>query len=171
MLLRGGLAIVVPMVGKLPIDFVIGWVFLSGGVIGLSAILSTYDVPALRWILLTAALSAAAGIVLLTRPLEEEASLTIVLAVLFAAEGLCQIGTAIAYRKVITFSWIWMLVSGIIDVAMVAIMVAFWPISDVWVIGMFVGVNLTTSGAAIVTAALAVRSFARAGAPEPVPAS
>ena len=43
--IRGGLAIVVPMVGELPIDFVIGWVFPSGGVIGLSAILSTYDVP------------------------------------------------------------------------------------------------------------------------------
>ena len=108
---------------------------------------------------------------LLTCPLEGEASLTIVLAVLFAAEGLCQITTAIAYRKVITFSWIWMLASGIIDVAMVAIMVAFWPISDVWMIGVFVSVNLTMSGAAIVTAALAVRAFAKIGTPEPVPAS
>ena len=170
MLIRGGLVIAVPVVAKIPIDFMMGWLFLIGGVIGLSAILSTYDVPAFWWILVTAVLSVAAGILLLTRPLEGAASLTIVLVVLFAAEGFGQIVTSIAYRKVIAFSWIWMLVSGIIDVAMAAIILAFWPISTIWMLSVFVGINLFTSGAAIVTAALAVRSFAGVAVPVPAPA-
>jgi uncharacterized membrane protein HdeD (DUF308 family) len=102
--------------------------------------------------------------------LEGAASLRIVLVALFAAEGLCQIATSIAYRKVIAFSRIWMLASGIVDLAMSAIMIAFWPISAVWVLGVFVGINLITSGAAIVTVALAARSFAEVATSVPAPA-
>nr|WP_257170077.1 DUF308 domain-containing protein [Bradyrhizobium sp. SRS-191] len=170
MLIHGGLAIAVPVVARMPVDLFIGWLFVVAGVIGLATILATYDVPAFRWILVTAALSIAAGMLLLSRPLESAASLTIVLVALFAAEGVCQIATSIAYRKVIAFSWRWMLASGIVDLAMAAIMIAFWPISAAWVLGSFVGVNLMTSGAAIVTAALAARSFAGLAAPVPAPA-
>ena len=170
MLIHGALAIAVPVVAKMPIDLFIGWLFLSGGIIGLSAILSTYNVPAFRWILVTAALSIAAGILLLRRPLEGAGTLTIVLVVLFAAEGTCQIATSIAYRKMIAFSWMWMLASGIIDVTMAAIIVASWPISAGWVLVALVGINLISSGAAIVTAALAVRSFAGVDVPVPAPA-
>ena len=170
MLIHGGLAIAVPVVAKMPVDLFIGWLFLIAGVIGLATILPTYDLPAFRWVLVTAALSIAAGIILLSRPLEGAASLRIVLVALFAAEGLCQIATSIAYRKVIPFSRIWMLASGIVDLAMSAIMIAFWPISAVWVLGVFVGISLITSGAAIVTVALAARSFAQVATSVPAPA-
>ena len=51
-----------------------------------------------------------------------------------------------------------------------AIMVASWPIGAVWMLAVFVGISVISSGTAIVTAALAVRSFAGGAAPVAAPA-
>ena len=40
-MIHGALAISVPVVATMPIDLFMGWLFLIGGVTGLSAILST----------------------------------------------------------------------------------------------------------------------------------
>jgi uncharacterized membrane protein HdeD (DUF308 family) len=55
-------------------------------------------------------------------------------------------------------SWGWVLASGISDLILAAIIILGWPISAVWVLGLLVGVNLITSGWAIVMAALAGRN-------------
>ena len=60
-----------------------------------------------------------------------------------------------------------MLASGIADLILAGIIIAGWPSTAAWALGLFVGVNLITSGAAITTVALAgrevVKTLASAG--------
>jgi len=50
-----------------------------------------------------------------------------------------------------------MLVSGIADLVLAGLIVAGWPSSAGWALGLIVGVNLLTSGIAIIVVASAVR--------------
>ena len=161
MIILGVLAVVAPVVATITIDLYIGWLFLFSGMVGLVAMLSADDLPAFLWSLLTAALSIVVGVLLLWKPAEGAVSLTLVLTALFIAEGLFQIVTSIAYRAVIPGSWGWMLVSGIVDLALAAMIIAGWPMSATWTLGLIVGINLLTSGWAIVMTAIVGRNFVK----------
>ena len=65
--------------------------------------------------------------------------------------------TSLAYRKALPGAWGWLLASGVCDLILVAIIVASWPLSAAWTLGLLAGVNLLTSGCAIVMIAFAAR--------------
>ena len=161
MIILGVLAVAAPAVATLAVDIYIGWLFLISGIIGLIAMFSAKNIPAFLWSLLTAALSAAAGVLLIWKPVEGALSLTLVLTAFFIVEGIFQSVTSVAYREVMRGSWGWMLVSGIADLALAAIIILGWPMTAVWALGLLVGINLITSGWAIVMAALAGRNLGK----------
>jgi uncharacterized membrane protein HdeD (DUF308 family) len=157
----GALAVALPVAATIAVDIFVGWLFLIAGAVGLVAMFSSKNVPAFLWTLVTAALSLVAGVVLIWRPLEGALTLTMILAALFLVEGIFQIVTSLAYRDVIRRSWGWMLASGICDVVLVAVIVFGWPMAATWWLGLLVGVNLITSGGAIVMVAVAGRDIIR----------
>jgi len=161
MVILGILAIAAPVTATLAVDIFIGWLFLISGVMGLVALFSARDIAAFLWTLVTAALSVAAGIILVSKPAEGAASLTLVLTALFIAEGVFQIAGSFAYRDVLRSSWGWLLLSGIADLIMAGILIYAWPMSAAWALGLLAGVNLITSGWAIIMAAAAGRGFAK----------
>jgi uncharacterized membrane protein HdeD (DUF308 family) len=159
MIILGILAIALPVAATIAVDFYVGWLFLIAGIVGLVALFSAGNIPAFLWSLITAALSVAVGVLLLWKPVEGAASLTLVLTAFFIVEGIFQIVASIAYRDVVGVTWGWMLVSGICDLVLAAIIIFGWPFSAAWVLGLLVGVNLITSGWAIVMAAMAGRAI------------
>lgn len=161
MIVLGVLAVIVPVAATLAIDLFVGWLLVISGIVGLVALISAKDIPAFLWNLVTAALSLAVGGLLVWKPIAGALSLTILLTAFFIAEGVFQIVTSIAYREVIVNSWVWMLVSGISDLALALIIILGWPFTAVWAIGLLVGINLITSGWAIVMAAFAGRSVSK----------
>ena len=160
MIILGVLAVALPMAATLVIELFIGWLFLISGIIGLVALFSVHNVPAFLWGLVTAALLTAAGVMLVWNPVAGALSLTLVLAALFVAEGVFQIATSFGYRHVMRASWGWLLVSGIADLVLAFVIIIGWPISAAWALGLLAGVNLLTSGFAIVMAAMAGRRVA-----------
>ena len=84
--------------------------------------------------------------------------------IFFTAEGLFQIVISIAYRDYLRDSWGWILLSGIADLVLAGIIVYGWPVTATWALGVLAGVNLITSGWAIVMAALAGTPGASAAA-------
>ena len=80
----------------------------------------------------------------------------------FIAEGVFQTVAALIYRDGMPGSWGWMLVSGLADLALAAIIIMGWPGSITWILGLLVGINLLTSGWAIVMVALEARQLAQA---------
>lgn len=161
MIILGVLAIAEPYVATIAVDIYVGWLFLISGFVELIGLFSARDVPAFLWTLLTAALSMAVGILLIWKPTQGAVSLTMVLTAFFIAEGIFQIVASFTYRDVVPTSWGWMLASGIADLVLAAIIIFGWPVSTTWVLGLIVGINLLTSGIAIVVMALEGRSLAR----------
>lgn len=161
MVILGALAVGAPMAASIAVELYIGGLFLVSGVVGLVAIFAARDVPAFLWGLLTAALSIVVGILLIDRPIAGTLSLTLVLAAFFLAEGVFQIAASINYRTVIPNSWIWMLLSGLLDLVLAASIWVLWPISAIWALGLLAGVNLISSGWAAIMAALAGKQLAK----------
>ena len=161
MIILGVLAVAAPAFATLTVDIYVGWLFLISGVLGLIAMFSARNVPGFLWTLVTALLSIVVGGVLLWKPAEGAVSLTIVLTAFFIVEGIFQAVAAFIYREAIPSTWGWLLASGLADLALAAIIVAGWPGTAAWVLGLLVGVNLLTTGWAVVMVALGARDIAR----------
>ena len=162
MVILGVVAFVLPTVATIAVDMFVGWLFLISGVFGLAALFSVRGVPAFVWTLITAALSVVVGGLLIWRPVEGAFSLTLVLTAFFIVEGIFQIVASFTSRDAMPGSWGWMLASGLADLVLAAIIVAGWPLSAGWVLGLLVGINLITSGLAVVMAAIAGRNVVQA---------
>jgi uncharacterized membrane protein HdeD (DUF308 family) len=156
MLILGCLAVAEPVIASVAVDIYIGWLFMFSGVLGLVAMFSARDTSAFLWMLLTSALSLAAGILLIWKPDEGTVSLTLVLTAFFIAEGVFQVGASISYRDVLPDSWGWQLASGIADIVLAGLIIYFWPQSASWTLGLIVGVSLITTGLAILMTAIEV---------------
>jgi uncharacterized membrane protein HdeD (DUF308 family) len=167
MLILGIVAIVWPQISTIAVDVFVGWLFLLSGIVGIFTMFLARDVQAFLWMLLTAALALFVGVMLVWHPAEGAASLTVVLTAFFIVEGVVQIVASLSYRDIFPNQWGWMLASGIADLILAGIIIAGWPSTATWVLGLLVGVNLITSGAAITSVALAarevVKTFATAG--------
>jgi len=159
--LLGVAALIWPQISTLAVELYVGWLLLFSGVMGLVVMFFAPSVSGFLWTLLTAALSLFAGVVLLWHPVEGVVSLTLLLVAFFIAEGVFQIAAAFGYRSVFPESWGWMLSSGIADLILALLLVAGWPSSAGWALGLIVGVNLITSGVATTIVASAVRRVVR----------
>jgi uncharacterized membrane protein HdeD (DUF308 family) len=162
MIILGVLAVIWPGISTLAVDIYVGWLFLLSGIVGIASMFLAQNVQAFLWSLLTAALSLFVGIVLLWHPVEGAISLTLVLIAFFIVEGIFQIVASLSYRDVFPGQWGWMLASGIVDLLLAALIIKGWPSTAAWALGLIVGINLITSGAAIVMVALAGKNLVQA---------
>jgi len=161
MTILGSLAVIWPGISTIAVDVYLGWLFLFSGIVGLFTMFLVQDARAFLWMLLTAALALFVGIIFLWHPTEGAVSLTAVLAAFFIVEGVFQVAASFSYRAVFPSQWGWMLASGIADLILAGLIIAGWPGTATWALGLIVGVNLMTSGVAITLVSLAGRSLVR----------
>jgi uncharacterized membrane protein HdeD (DUF308 family) len=154
----GVAAVALPPLATIAVEILIGWLFLLSGAVGLVTTFWMRRAPGFWWALLSAVLGIAVGVVLLRWPLSGAVSLTMVLSVFFLVEGVASIMFAIEHRRAESGRWGWMLVSGIIDVALATIIVMGLPGTAAWAIGLLVGFNLIFGGAALVAMAMHARA-------------
>jgi uncharacterized membrane protein HdeD (DUF308 family) len=157
MVILGVLAVAAPAYASLAVDIYVGWLFLLSGLVGIVAMFYAGNVSSFLWTCVTALLSIAVGVMLLWRPAEGAISLTMVLTAFLILEGLFQSIASFSYRDLIPSSWGWMLASGLSDLLLAGIIIWAWPDSAAWTLGLIVGVNLITSGAAVAMMAVAGR--------------
>jgi uncharacterized membrane protein HdeD (DUF308 family) len=153
-------AMIVPPLASLAVTVFLGWLFLISGIAGLVLTFWARNVPGFWWSLFSAALAIAAGIVLLARPVQAVLTLTIVVGAYFIAEGVSTIMYALEHRRELSERWGWMLVSGIVDLALAGLIIAGLPGSAEWAIGVLVGVNMLFGGFSLIGMALAARTQA-----------
>jgi uncharacterized membrane protein HdeD (DUF308 family) len=159
MMVLGAAAIIWQQISTLAVDLYLGWMFLFSGLAGLATILIASSMAAFLWSLLTAALSLFVGVLLLSHPVEGAVSLTLVLIAFFIVEGIFQIAAAILHRTALPNAWGWLLMSGIADLVLAAMMIWAWPSTAAWALGLIVGLNLITSGLALIMVVTAGRSI------------
>ncbi|MFO0995411.1 MAG: HdeD family acid-resistance protein [Alphaproteobacteria bacterium] len=154
----GFLAVALPQVATLAIEILVGWLFLIGGVVRAVAVLRGKHVPGYGWSLLVAALAVVFGLVLLVQPAAGVLTLTTVLIVFFVIEGIAAIVVALQFRPQLG-NWIWILLSGIVDLVIAYLIGQGWPSTATWAIGLLVGINMLFLGLSLVMTALAARSM------------
>jgi len=162
LVILGAAAIAVPWLATLAAEIFIGWIFLISGIVGLITTFWARHAPGFWWSLVSAIIAIAAGVVLLAWPITGTLSLTLVLIAFFVVEGIASILYAIEHRAQLSGRWGWMLVSGIIDLILAAIIFAGLPGTAAWALGLLVGINMVFGGAALIAMALAARHPAAA---------
>jgi uncharacterized membrane protein HdeD (DUF308 family) len=108
--------------------------------------------------LLVAVLYLIAGVFVFHHPGRAVAGLTLVIAAVLFVEGLMRIVVAVAERF---HGWGWVLLNGVISLALGAMIWRQWPESSLWVIGLFVGIDLLFNGWSLIMLALALRGLPR----------
>src|SRR6202165_1397713 len=149
---------IVPPLASLAVTIFLGWMFLISGIAGLALTFWARQMPGFWWSLISAALAVAAGIILLAKPVQGTLTLTIVISAYFLAEGVTTIMYALEHRRELSERWSWLLVAGIMDILIAAIIIAGLPGSALWAIGLLVGINLLFGGATLIGMALAARN-------------
>jgi uncharacterized membrane protein HdeD (DUF308 family) len=162
MAILGLLAAASPFVATLVVETFAGWLFLTSGFVGLAALFTTRSVPGFVWTLLSAVLAILIGAFLVWRPFAGVVTLTLALAAFFAAHGIVQILTSLDHRQLFPRSWLWLAISGVADLILAGIIIAGWPGSVAWALGLLIGINLFMSGVALVMTAIACRSVSDA---------
>jgi uncharacterized membrane protein HdeD (DUF308 family) len=158
LVILGILAILLPPLATIAVTILIGWLFLISGVAGLITTFGARHAPGYWWSLLSALLGIAAGAVLLLWPLSGAISLTLLLIVFFIIEGVLSIMYAVEHKRELTGQWGWMLVSGIIDLVLAAMIWAGLPSTAAWALGLLVGINMLFGGSAMIAMAMHARS-------------
>ena len=157
LLALGVAAIVVPPLATVAVAILIGWLLLVSGIVGLAATIRARAAPGFGWSLLSAIVGITAGVVLLAWPLSGALSLTVILTVFLAIEGIVSILYALDHRRELTPRWGFMLVSGIVDLILAGMIFAGLPATAAWAIGLLVGINLVFGGVALIAMALQSR--------------
>ncbi len=83
---------------------------------------------------------------------------TLLLIVFFIIEGVLSIMYALEHKRELTGQWAWMLVSGIIDLVLAAMIFAGLPSTAAWALGLLVGINMLFGGSAMIAMAMHARS-------------
>jgi len=140
------------------VDF-FGWILVIAG-----AGVTLHAFWAKRWSgfflqLFSGLLYLVAGWMLATHGELSAIALTLVIAISFVVQGAFRIGAALSTR---IDGWDGLLVSGIITLLLGLMIWNEWPLSGVWVIGLFVGIDMFFYGGWFVSLALAVRTLGRA---------
>ena len=156
----GATAVVLPPLATIAATIIIGWLFLVSGVVGLFTTYWMRHAPGFWWSLISAALGILVGILLLARPITGAYSLTLVLVAFFIIEGVASIMFALDHKRELSGKWGWMLVSGIVDLVLAAMIFGGLPSTAAWAIGLLVGINMILGGAALIAMALHARNAA-----------
>jgi uncharacterized membrane protein HdeD (DUF308 family) len=133
----------------------LGCVLLVSGVLSSLQALQTRAWGGFFLALFTAILDLVVGFLMITHLESATLIMTLLLAAFFLVGGFFRIFFSLAARFP---GWGWSVLSGIIAVFLGAMIWNQWPLSGLWVIGLFLGVELVFRGWALVMLALAART-------------
>jgi uncharacterized membrane protein HdeD (DUF308 family) len=151
----GMLAIAYSVMFTLVSVLVFAWLLIVGGLIeGVQAIRHR-ERGHLLFYLLESLLAIVAGVLLLRSPETGALVITLLIASYFVVIGIFRIAAAIGLRLP---NWGWTLTNGVITLLLGIIVWGGWPVSAMWVLGLFIGINLVFTGFAQVMLALALKS-------------
>jgi len=106
--------------------------------------------------LLAAILFGITGLLIVMRPVISAEVATVFMAMFFLIGGLFQLVGSVA---VALPGWGWQAADGIITFVLGLLVLAQWPASGLWVIGLFVGIDLIFYGGAWIALALGLRAM------------
>lgn len=155
----GCIAILVPAVAAVGTAIFIGWILLIAGAFLVAAAFSAHSVGSLLLRLLWAAITVVVGIWLILEPHNGTLTLTFVLGVYFLFMGLTRITVAFLGRGQPNAGWVGL--SGVCGLLIGILVLAKFPSSADWAIGLLVGIDLIFAGWTLTSVALVGKELSR----------
>lgn len=105
--------------------------------------------------LLAGVLYAAAGVICIMNPLLASAVLTLMLGISLIVVGIFRVMAGFDVKP--ATGWGWIVAGGVMTVILGILIVVNWPGTTLWVLGMFLGIDLVMQGVAWISLGLACR--------------
>jgi len=125
--------------------FVVGIMMLIAGA---AEVINAFQIKTwgkfLLWLLL-GVLYIVAGFVTFENPLLAAALLTLLLGFSLVASGIMRIVLAFSMKE--GTPWLWVALSGMITLLLGLVILAHWPVSSLYILGLFLGIDLIIAGA------------------------
>jgi uncharacterized membrane protein HdeD (DUF308 family) len=138
--------------------FVVGIMMLIAGI---AEVVNAFQFKSwgkfLLWVLL-GVLYILAGLVTFENPLLAAAVLTLLLGAALVVSGVMRIILAFSLPE--GMSWSWVALSGVITLLLGVIILAHWPVSSLFVLGVLLGVDLLIVGIGWIFVGFGLKSFA-----------
>lgn len=99
----------------------------------------------------------AGGVVAVTEPAVAGMTLALLMAWVFIAIGALRL--AMAWQMRGTAGWLWILLGGVLSVALGVMIINEWPQSGLWVIGLFVAIEMLFAGWSQIMIAIAAKNY------------
>jgi uncharacterized membrane protein HdeD (DUF308 family) len=136
--------------------YYIGMLMLFGGIVHL---VHAFQLKgwghSLSWVA-SGVLYALAGILAFINPLLVSVVLTLMLAIALVIAGIFRIWVGLHLRP--TKGWGWILLAGIVTALAGLIIALGWPVNSLWVLGLFLAIDLFFQGWTLVAFGLGVRA-------------
>lgn len=132
-----------------------GWILIIAGVVEGLQTFRHWRSGHLFLHVLNTVLSIVVGIMLLMNPVTGALVLTLLLAIYFTVAGIFRIVAAASMRVP---GWSWTLFNGIVTLILGILIWAHWPSTGLWIIGLFIGIDLIVVGWSQIMTALAIHA-------------
>lgn len=135
--------------------FVVGIMMVIAGV---AEVINAFQIKTwgkfLLWLLL-GVLYVVAGFVTFENPLLAAALLTLLLGLSLVISGIMRIVLAFSMKE--GTPWGWVVLSGLITLLLGLIILAHWPVSGLYILGLFLGIDLIIAGTSWIGVGLSLR--------------
>lgn len=158
MLLLGVVALVFPFVSTLVATAFVGWMLIFAGLVLTYQAFSIRGAGPFFGALLSGLLTLGAGIVVLARPVGGEIAITLALGVMFLVQSAVEAALAFELRPL--RAWGWVLMSAVAGAVLAIAILSGWPGSSLYTLGILIGVNFISSGAATLAIGMDARKLA-----------
>lgn len=165
LVVAGVLAIIYPVISSGAVVFLLGWLLIASGLLQGLSLIGARQVPHFWLQLISVILAILIGFLFLRDTTQGLMTLALLLIIFFMMEGISKVVFALTIRPFP--NWGWVLASGLVGILLALILWASLPVTAVWLIGVLLGVNLISIGAAIAYLAWQVRKSAAAPPTQP----
>ena len=137
-----------------------GFIVFAGGVLMLLDAFKAEGWKAKITEILLALLYLVAGIIIIANPAGSAAWFTLFIAAFLLATGIFRIVLGFQVRKEVD-GWMMSVFGGACSIILGVLILAKWPVSGLWVIGLFVAIEMLFQGISMISIASAARSSAK----------
>ena len=147
MILAGIMALIFPIISSVAIVIFLGWLLIFSGVLQAFSLIDARHVPHFWLQLVSVVLSVLVGILFLRNPGAGLLTLTLLLIVFFMVEGISKIIFSLTIRPFP--NWGWVFASGVVGILLAFYLWANTPVTAIWLLGVLLGIELISEGAAL----------------------
>ena len=151
--LLGTAGIFLPGALSLTIEIFLGWLMIAGGILWGYYNYRWHGTTFISW--LKPLILFAGGVLLLVYPVSGIAAITLLVSFYLITDAFGSFALAFEFRPL--SGWIWMILNGVLSLALAILILVGWPATSPIYLGIIVGISLLFDGVSLFMLGLAIK--------------